>query len=140
MMHVRVIKSEQENETALARIEELMELEPTRDVEDEIELLATLVELYEDQAYSIPHPKPVDAIRFRMEQLGWKQKDLVPYIGSKSKVSEVMAGKRSLSLSMIRMLHEGLGIPLEVLIGRGDALLGKVAEKPTDYQTKKDVR
>ena len=140
MMRVRVIKSEHENEAALARIEELMELMQTHDVEDEIELLATLVELYEEKAYPIPHPKPVDAIRFRMEQLDLKQKDLIPYIGSKSKVSEVMSGKRSLSLSMIRMLHEGLGIPLEVLVGREDAVLGKVAEKPTSYQTKKDVR
>jgi HTH-type transcriptional regulator/antitoxin HigA len=132
-MMQRVIKTEQENDVALARIEELMELEPTPDVADELELLATLVELYEEKAYPTPFLDPVDALRFRMEQLELKQKDLVPFMGNKSKVSEVLAGKRSLSLSMIRNLHEGLGISVEVLLGNEDFALGKVAEAPSQY-------
>lgn len=134
-MKVRVIKTEEENNTALARIEELMEHEPTSAVTDELELLATLVGLYEDKVYPTPSVEPTDAIRFRMEQQGLKQKDLIPYIGCKSKVSEVLSGKRSLSLSMIRNLHEGLGIPLEVLLGHDGAALGNVAEKPARYRS-----
>jgi HTH-type transcriptional regulator/antitoxin HigA len=137
-MNVRVIKTEKENEAALARIEELMELESTREVEDELELLATLVELYEAQAYPIPDLSPVDAIRFRMEQQGLMQKDLVPYIGSKSKVSEVFSGKRSLSISMIRRLHKGLDIPLDVLLGSENLTWDRVAEDSADYHTEKD--
>ncbi len=133
MMQARVIKTEKENDAALARIEELMELEPTVDVVDELELLSTLVELYEEKAYPIPFLEPVDAIRFRMEQQDLKQKDLVPFIGNKSKVSEVLAGKRSLSLGMVRKLHEGLGIPLEILLGHEEITLGKVAENQPKY-------
>lgn len=134
-MNARVIKTEEDNNTALERIEKLMELEPTSEVTDELELLATLVGLYEEKAYPIPAVEPTDAIRFRMEQQGLKQKDLIPYIGCKSKVSEVLSGKRSLSLSMIRNLHEGLGIPLDVLLGHDGAALGNVAEKPDRYRS-----
>ena len=138
MMKARVIKTEEANEEALARIEELMELEPTADVVDELELLSTLVELYEDAAYPIPFLDPVDAIRFRMEQQELRQKDLVPYIGSKSKVSEVLSGKRPLSLSMIRRLHEGLGLPLETLLGQDTTQWEKVAEASPTYRTHRD--
>ncbi|RKX47465.1 MAG: DNA-binding protein [Verrucomicrobia bacterium] len=134
MMH-RVIKTEKENEAALARIDKLMELEPVSDVVDELELLATLVGLYEEKAYPTPFLDPVDALRFRMEQQGLMQKDLVRFIGSKSKVSEVLSGKRTLSLGMIRRLHAGLGIPLEALLGQGEAALGMVAEGSAEYQT-----
>lgn len=137
-MQVRLIKTEEENEAGLSRIEELMEMEPTSAVVDELELLSTLVELFEDKAYPIPALNPMDAIRFRMEQQRLKQKDLVPYIGSKSKVSEILSGKRSLSLSMIRRLHEGLGMPLEILLGQEEVALGKVAEEQPRYRTKKE--
>lgn len=140
MMKPHVIKTEEENDAALARIEELMELEPVPEVVDELELLSTLVELYEESAYPSAPLDPIDAIRFRMEQQELKQKDLIPYIGSKSKVSEVLSGKRSLSLSMIRKLNEGLGIPLGVLLGQDDAALGKVAEDPEKYRTKGNDR
>ena len=136
MMTPHVIKTEEDNDAALARIEELMELDPIPKVVDELELLSTLVELYEESAYPSPPLDPVDALRFRMEQQGLKQKDLVPYIGSKSKVSEVLAGKRTLSLNMIRRLHEGLGMPLEVLLGQGEVALGMVAEEPAEYQAR----
>ncbi len=87
---------------------------------DRLELLALLVRDYEDKHYPIDMPDPVEAITFRMEQMGLTRKDLERYIGSRSKVSEVLSGKRRLSLSMIRALHEGLGIPAEVLLGRPD--------------------
>ena len=115
-MNAKIIKTEQEYDQALGRIDELMEAEPGTPEGDEFELLVTLVELYEEQEYPIGLPDPVSAIKFRMEQQGFKQKDLIPYLGSKSKVSEVLSGKRSLSLRMIRSLHAGLGIPAEVLL------------------------
>ena len=139
-MQARVIKTEQDNEAALTRIEELMELKTTPEVVDELELLSTLVELYEEKAYPGPFLDPVGAIRFRMEQQGLKQKDLIPFVGNKSKVSEVLSGKRSLSLSMIRKLHEGLEIPLEVLLGNENVALGKVAEDAPKYTHKGEHR
>ena len=83
---------------------------------DELDVLTTLVEAYEEKRYKIALPNPISAIKFRMEQLELRQMDLIPYLGSKSKVSEVLSGKRGLSKRMIRALHEGLNIPLEVLI------------------------
>ncbi len=133
MMKITLIKTEAQNEEALARIEELMALEETPAVNDELELLATLVALYEEAAYPLAAPDPIAAIRFRMEQQKLKQKDLIPYIGSKSKVSEVLSGKRSLSISMIRNLHEGLDIPLEVLLGESADPPALVAEKRSTY-------
>jgi HTH-type transcriptional regulator / antitoxin HigA len=82
----------------------------------ELELWVHLVEVYEEEKYPIEPPTPVEAIRFRMEQQGLTPSDLVPYVGSKGRVSEVLSGKRTLSLAMIRRLHEGLGIPADVLI------------------------
>jgi HTH-type transcriptional regulator/antitoxin HigA len=139
-MKVRVIKTEQDYESALTRIEQLMERKPSAIVTDELELLATLVELYEEKTFPMGHVHPVDAIRFRMEQQELKQKDLIAYMGSKSKVSEVLAGKRPLSLSMIRKLHEGLEIPLDILLGEETETLQKIAEPRATYRTKKDVR
>ena len=139
-MKPKVIKTEADYDAALSRIEELMEMEETSEVVDELELLATLVELYEAEVYPIPPPDPIDAICFRMEQMELRQKDLVPFIGNKSKVSEVLSGKRSLSLSMIRKLHEGLEIPLEVLLGNENIALGKVAEDAPKYTHKGERR
>jgi antitoxin component HigA of HigAB toxin-antitoxin module len=90
---------------------------PSRAPQEE-ELLVLLVEKYEAEHYPIDLPDPVEAIKFRMEQEGLEPKDLIPYLGSQSKVSEVLNYKRPLSLSMIRSLQEGLGIPAEVLIQR----------------------
>ena len=112
----KVIKTEEEYESALARIEELMDAEPATPEGDELELLATLVEVYEEKHYPIALPDPIDAIRFRMEQAGLTRHDLEPYLGSRSKVSEVLSGKRPLSLKMIRALNTGLGIPAEALL------------------------
>ena len=112
----RLIKTEQDYEKALSRIEELMDAKPGTAEMDELELLTALVEMYEDRHYPIVPPDPIEAIKFRMEQLGLTQKDMVPFIGSKSKVSEVLNGKRPLTLAMMRALHKKFGISAEVLL------------------------
>ena len=116
----KIIKSEDDYQTALARIEELMDARPGSVQEEELELLALLVEKYESEHYPIDPPDPVEAIKFRMEQEGLEPKDLVKFLGSQSKVSEVLNYRRPLSLKMITSLHEGLGIPAEILIQRPD--------------------
>ena len=117
MKNIHVIKTEEEYQNALVRIEKLMEISnPTQAQEDELELLGMLVSNYEDKHYPIGLPDPIEAIKFRMDQEGLTRKDLIKYIGSASKVSEVLNHKLTLSLSMMRALHEGLGIPAEVLL------------------------
>lgn len=120
MIKHKVIKTEADYEAALAHVESLMDAQPGTREEEELELLAVLIENYEREHFPIGLPDPVEAIRFRMEQQGLARKDLVPYIGSASKVSEVLNHKRSLSVAMIRALHEGLRIPLEVLLQKPD--------------------
>ena len=117
-MDIRPIKSTQDYERALARVDELMDAEPDTPEGDELDVLVTLVESYEDKHFPIESPDPVEAILFRMEEMDLIRKDLEPYIGSRHRVSEVLNRKRELSLNMIRRLHEGLGIPLENLIGK----------------------
>ena len=112
----KILKTEEDYEATLKRIEEIFDAVPGTPEGDEMELLVHLVEIYEDENYPISAPDPISAIKFRMEQQSLKNKDLIPYIGSKSKVSEVLSGKRTLSISMIRKLHESLDIPLESLI------------------------
>jgi HTH-type transcriptional regulator/antitoxin HigA len=114
--HPKVIKTTAEHKRALARIEELYTAKPGTPKGDELELLILLVETYEAKEFPIDLPDPIEAIRFRMQQANLKQKDLIPIFGSKSKVSEVLNGKRELSLSMIRKLASELGIPTEVLL------------------------
>lgn len=114
----KVIKTELEYEAALNEIERLIDLDPepgTREA-DQLELLTLLVENYEAKNYPIELPDPIDAIEFRMEQQNLAPRDLLPYLGSRSKVSEVLNRKRPLTLSMIRALHSGLGIPAGVLV------------------------
>lgn len=122
-MKAKLIKTEADYEAALARLDAIFEAEPGTPAGDEAELLTALIELYEEKAYPMEMPTPLEAIQFRMEQEGLKNKDLIPFIGSPSKVSEVMSGKRALSLTMIRKLVAGLGIPAEVLIGQAGAEL-----------------
>ena len=116
-MITKPIKSERDYERALERIEHLMDLRSSRERNDELELLSILVEHYESQRFLVEKPTPLEAIRFRMSQSGLRAKDLVSYIGSPSKVSEVLSGKRGLSISMIRNLSRGLHIPAEILLG-----------------------
>ena len=120
-MITRLIKTEEDYTRALDRIEDLMDAEAGTAEADELELLSTLVEMYEEKEYPIGLPDPIEAIKFRMEQLGLKQNDLIPFIGSRSKVSEVLNGKKSLTLSMMRGLNKGLGIPAEVLLNEPGA-------------------
>ena len=117
-MKAKIIKTEPEYQETLERIETLIEDDPSpnTDAGEELELLAHLVEEYENREFPIPLPEPVEAIRFRMEQLGLKQRDLAQYFGSASRVSEVLRGKRQLSLKMIRALNKNLGIQAEALI------------------------
>ena len=119
---IRPIRSEAAYEAVLARVEVLMETERSEAEDDEFEVLFTLIELYEDQHFPMDLPDPLQAMRFRMEQLGKTQSDLAPIFGSRAKASEVLSGKRPLTLKMVRALHEHLGIPAEVLIRDGDAL------------------
>ncbi len=114
----KVIKTEEEYDEALEKLDELMDIDPDPDSEKglELELLSKLIGDYEEISYPMDLPDPVEAIKFCMEQQNLKQKDLVPYIGSKSKVSEVLSGKRGLSLNMIRKLSEALWIPAKILI------------------------
>ena len=117
-MDIRPIKSRDDYEKALARVAELMDAAPDSPEGDELEVLSTLVEVYESQHFPIEPADPVDAILFRMEQEELDRKDLEPYLGSRQRVSEVLNRQRGLSLDMIRRLHAGLKIPLENLIGR----------------------
>ena len=116
MTTVHLIRTEADYKSALARAEQLMEAEAGTPQGDELEHLAMVIEAYEDKHHPIGLPDPISAIQFRMEQEGLTNKDLAPYIGSSGKVSEVLSGKRDLTLSMIRALHTHLGIPAEVLI------------------------
>lgn len=128
--HPKVIKTTAEHERSLARIGELFTAKPGTPEGDEFELLLLLVETYEAKEYPIDLPDPIEAIRFRMEQAKLKQKDLIPIFGSKGKVSEVLNGKRELSLTMIRKLVNELGIPAEVLLQERGATLND-----TDFLT-----
>ncbi|GAB6036145.1 hypothetical protein JCM15519_07040 [Fundidesulfovibrio butyratiphilus] len=112
----RLIKTEIDYDNALAIIDELMDKDDRNDQDAErLEFWVTLVELYEDEHYPIPRPTPVEAIDYAMERMGLTRKDLEPYIGNKAKVSEVLSGKRPLTLPMIRQLHAALAIPLDTL-------------------------
>lgn len=124
-MSIKPIHNEKDYDTALERVDALMELNPAlgTDESDELEVLALLIEKYEVKAWVINEPDPIEAIKIRMEQMHLKQKDLVPYIGNKSKVSEVLNRKVGLSLSMITSLAKGLHLPLEVLVQPSDRLL-----------------
>ena len=114
-MNIKPIKNEQNYIDALDRIDNLMSARPNTKEMDELEVLTTLVEAYEDRHYKIDAPDPIEAIKFRMEQEGLKQKDLVPIVGGKSRVSEVLNKKRKLTIEMIRSLHKHLNIPIESL-------------------------
>lgn len=117
-MDIKVIKNEEDYQQALEEIDLLMNAETGSVEENRLEVLSILVEKYEEDKFPIDLPDPISAIKFRMEQQGLKQKDLVAYIGSQPKVSAVLNGTRELSKEMIRKLHDGLGIPLEVLMNR----------------------
>jgi len=113
-----IIHTDAEHGEALAALDRLMEIDPESDTPeaDELQLLALVIEDYEKERFPIGLPDPIEAIRFCMDQQGLHQQDLVPYFGSKRRVSDALSGKRALTLSMIRALHDGLGIPADVLL------------------------
>lgn len=115
-MNIKPIKTEQDYRNSLDRIEELWGAKRDSVEGDELDLLATLVEAYEMKHYPIAPPDPIDAIKFRMEQMGMTNTDLVKYLGSQSRVSEVLNRKRNLTLKMIKKLYQDLKIPAEVLL------------------------
>lgn len=120
-MKTKILKTEQEYNAACERIYILINstdkaIEPDSPEGEEIELLSLLVEKYEQEHYPIEAPNPVEAIKFRMEQMNLKQSDVAPLFGGKTRVSEVLHGKRPLTLKMITLLNRYLGIPLESLV------------------------
>jgi HTH-type transcriptional regulator/antitoxin HigA len=117
-MEIRPIKTEADYRATLQEIETLMLAEMDSPEGDRLDVLVTLVEAYERKHYPIEFPNPVEAIKFRMDQQGLTVDDLVPAIGRKNRVYEVLAGKRPLTLRMIENLHETLSIPAESLLKR----------------------
>ena len=115
-MQIQPIHTKKDYQKALDRIEDIFDAKPGTKEGNELEILGILVDEYEKKHFPIEDPKPVEAIRFRMEQLGLKQKDLAKILGSKSRASEILSGKRSLSLHQIKILYKKLGIPAKILI------------------------
>ena len=115
-MEIRPIKTEQDYNSAINRIEELWGAKKDTIDGDELDLLVTLVESYEMKHYPIAPPDPIDAIKFRMEQMGMTNSDMVKYLGSQSRVSEILNKKRKLTLEMVKSLYKGLKIPAEILL------------------------
>jgi len=115
-MQIQPIHTEKDYENALTRVEEIFDAKPGTKEGDELEILGILVDEYEKKYFPIDAPKPVEAIKFRMGQLGMGQKDLAKLLGPKSRASEILSGKRSLSLRQIKILYRELGIPAEILI------------------------
>jgi HTH-type transcriptional regulator/antitoxin HigA len=120
-MDIKPIRTKADYNNALARVAQLMDAAPGSAAGTELDVLATLVDAYEAKNFPIDPPDPIEAIKFRMEQLGLKRKDLEPLLGGRSRVSEVLSGKRSLSIRQIRNLHAKLRIPYENLLGAAAA-------------------
>jgi HTH-type transcriptional regulator/antitoxin HigA len=115
-MKITPIRNEKDYQKALDRLEEIFEAKRGTDEGDELEILSILIDQYENEKFPIEMPDPIEAIKFRMEQMGMKQKDLAEVVGFKSRVSEILNKKRKLTLDMIRKLNTTLHIPTEVLV------------------------
>jgi HTH-type transcriptional regulator/antitoxin HigA len=115
--YVKPIRTKKDYEATLLVIDGLFDAKKDSPKGTLLEVLSVLVERYEQEHFPIEAPNPVEAIKFRMEQLGWTSKELIPILGSKSRVSEIFSRKRNLSLEMIRALHRQMGVPAESLIG-----------------------
>lgn len=116
-MNIKPIHTKKDLTIALSRIDELIDAKHGTSEYDELEILSILVEVYEEKHSPIPSPDPIEAIKFRMDQMGLKQADIAKYLGGKSRASEVLSRKRPLSLRMIRNLHKNLCIPSDTLLG-----------------------
>lgn len=129
-MKIKILKTEEQYNLACERVYHLMhsterDIMPDSPEGEELELLSLLIEKYEEEHYPIKAPDPIDAIKFRMEQMNLKQNDIAPLFGGKTRTSEVLNGRRPLNLKMITLLNRYLGIPLESLIsGNKDFALG----------------
>ncbi len=119
-MDFKLIKNENDYIIALAQLDQLILADNPKD-DEKVELLGTLIDMYENETHPIELPDPIDAIKFRIEQLGLSNKDLVPILGGKNRVSEVMNRKKPLTLKMMRALNQTLGIPAEVLLNEPEA-------------------
>jgi HTH-type transcriptional regulator/antitoxin HigA len=128
MSNIRAIRTEADYKAALARVDALMDAEMGTAEGEELDVLTDLVELYETKHVPMGYPTALGALRFRMEQAGLLPRDLVPFIGSRAKVSEVLSGKRSLTMQMARALHANLGIPADVLLQQPGAELPNALE------------
>jgi HTH-type transcriptional regulator/antitoxin HigA len=115
-MTIKPIKTKKDYQLAINRLESIFDARPGTPDGDELEVLGILIDKYEQEHYPIEYPDPIEAIKFRMEQLGYSQNDLAKVVGLKSRASEILNRKRKLTLEMIRQLHRGLGIPTDVLI------------------------
>lgn len=115
-MKISPIRNEKDYQNALIRLEDIFEAKKNSEQGDELEILSILIDRYENEFFPIGLPDPIEAIKFRMEQMGMKQKDLANVVGFKSRVSEILNKKRKLTLEMIRKINSNLHIPTEVLI------------------------
>ena len=115
-MTLKLLKTKKDYQAALDRLEIIFDAKPGTSQGDELEVLGILIDKYEQEHYPINFPDPIEAIKFRMEQLGYNQSDLADVVGLKSRASEILNRKRKLSLEMIRQIHDRLNIPTEVLI------------------------
>ena len=115
-MKLKLLKTKKDYQAALDRLEIIFDAKPGTSQGDELEVLGILIDKYEQEHYPIDFPDPIEAIKFRMEQLGYNQSDLANVVGLKSRASEILNKKRKLTLDMIRNLHSTLNIPTDVLI------------------------
>ncbi len=115
-MKIAPIRNEKDYQKALDRLEEIFDSKKGTDEGDELEILSILIDRYENESFPIGMPDPIEAIKFRMEQMGMKQKDLAKVVGFKSRVSEILSKKRKLTLGMIRKINATLHIPTDVLV------------------------
>ena len=113
---MKLIKTEKEYNEAIERMNELFDVTPDSEEFDEAELLIVLIEMYETKYYNIEAPDPIEAIKFRMEQMEMKRSDLIPFLGTRSRVSEILNRKRNLTVVMMKRLHKEFGIPAESLL------------------------
>ncbi|MEQ6120060.1 transcriptional regulator [Reichenbachiella sp. MALMAid0571] len=115
-MEIKVLKSEKEYDCALDRVDQIFEAKPNTADGDELELLLILIKDYEDKHHQISLPDPLVAIKLKMDELGLRAKDFVPTLGSKGYVSQILNGKKPLTAPIMRLLHQKLGIPAEILL------------------------
>ena len=115
-MEIKPIKTEQDYQTAMERLEAIFDAKSGTPEGDELEVLGVLIDNYERMSFPIGLPDPIEAIKFRMEQMNYSNKDLAEVIGFKGRVSEILNRKRKLSINMIRRLHEAMQIPTDVLV------------------------